>query len=544
MITNNNDQEKLEGKRLPVEKNDEKCDNLPPEEFRAGQDLPPAIKGEARELNRSILEESKATRQVEEESQKEFMKSVKESEEGVNLTIPPNCLHPVLEGVADAMVEVMNVDKKMVVNLALSAAFSTVQTYFNVESFFGSIPLNTFHFTLSPSGCKKSAVQNLLQLHIMDFQNNHRKICKAQIEQKQLTSEETPPPYPYMLIREWTIEALLKQASDGYPTFTVTESEAFGFFDGPSGKGDRTRRLKGLNLFYDSQSIDKSLVSKGYSSAENYRISLNVAGQTEACLEFFQDPKVKATGFWARCFITESKSPKIREVLREDIRRREEFVLFQRCMRNIHRLPIPYLDGNLTELNPFNIPMDTAAEEMVVKFDYECQKFSSQGQIYEGIREFMLRGAVHAMKLAALNAIMREAAKGVDCNRPPDIHAISVNVDDVRGGCHMVRMYAEEHRNVMELSRRSRDAVAQDKVASFISRNSHKFRKRPFTSNTIIQSAVLKTYCDEIRLRGKEKGNEIERLLQELVNIGFLRVEREGTRNRRTSFLLALNTKD
>ncbi|WP_417775254.1 YfjI family protein [Stutzerimonas xanthomarina] len=247
---------------------------------------------------------------------------------------PLEALGDVLGGAAAAIVEAVQVPAALAAQSVLAAAAMAAQPHGNAVRDGQPIPLSLFVLTVAESGDRKSAADRLaLRAHhdrqsaLLELYSAEQKEYRDQRDAYQCArvailekakanpasaaagldslQEPEPPPLPFILVEEPTLEGLQKSLLRGYPSQGLFSDEGGQFFGGHANKPENMlKSVAGLSKLWDGAPITRTRAAEGESASRSgCRLSAHLMIQPVVANKVLGDPILRGQGFLARFLV-------------------------------------------------------------------------------------------------------------------------------------------------------------------------------------------------------------------------------------------------
>src|SRR5690606_30246061 len=254
--------------------------------------------------------------------------------EDADTPYPLAALGEVLGGAAKAIVEIVQVPAALAAQSVLAAAAMAAQPHANVLRAGQPIPLSLFALTIAESGARKSAADRLAprahQERQQTLQETYREALtvyrkrrdvyqsvrgqalekpngKAEKPAAELMDQEEPqpPPLPFILAEDPTLEGLQKSFLLGQASQGLFSDEGGLFFGGHAGKPENLlKSASGLSSLWDGSPIRRLRAADGESAARaGCRLSVHLMIQPVVAREVLTNPILQGQGFLARFLV-------------------------------------------------------------------------------------------------------------------------------------------------------------------------------------------------------------------------------------------------
>lgn len=225
---------------------------------------------------------------------------------------PVNALGP-LAAACQAISEHGQVQQAMAGQCLLGAASLLTQGLYNVQTLAGKRPLSLYLITLGDSGDGKSTAQNAALSPVNEWQRKEvRKLAAATLEyqsalaaakaqKKKAQDLPAPPPLPYRLCGDSTVEGLRRDLQFGVCSQGIFTDEAAAMLAGYGMSADHRAKTAGVfSKLWDSGHLSVSRVEGGRVERYGQRVAMHLLIQPLAVAEVISDPLLAALGFWPR----------------------------------------------------------------------------------------------------------------------------------------------------------------------------------------------------------------------------------------------------
>lgn len=379
---------------------------------------------------------------------------------------PLDALGPVLGPAARAILDITQAPDAIAAQSVLGVASLAVQAHADIviPATGQAKPCSLFLVTVAESGERKSAVDNealravrareaeLRELAIAEQQNflNQRTAVEAarKVAQKKgngdyraikaaldaLPPEPQPPLSPHLVSGEPTYEGLYKHFQGGHASLGIFDDEGGGFINGHGLTDEnRLRTSAGLSKFWDGSTIKRVRASDGNSSLVGRRLAIHLMAQPQAASRLLCDPTLRDQGLLSRILVAAPVSTAGTRFQRQPQAGCELVVaqFAERIQAILTKTP-PLVAESRNEVTPRRVELDGAAQRDWRAFADHVERQLGAGRPFEPIRGFANKLAEHALRLAAVIALVE------------DIHITAIGTEHFKRGIQLAEYYAHE----------------------------------------------------------------------------------------------------
>ena len=359
--------------------------------------------------------------------------------EDADTPYPLAALGEVLGGAAQAIVEIVQVPAALAAQSVLAAAAMAAQPHANVLRAGQPIPLSLFALTIAESGDRKSAADRLaLRAHQerqQTLQETYRQALavyrkrrdayqsvrgqalekpkgKAEVRAAELTDQEEPqpPPLPFILAEDPTLEGLQKSFLLGQASQGLFSDEGGLFFGGHAGKPENLlKSASGLSSLWDGSPIRRLRAAEGESAARaGCRLSVHLMIQPVVAREVLTNPILQGQGFLARFLVAWPQSLAGSRLYR-DLNPDEDVCLnryWQRMAQLLARTPALEAHEGLA---PPSLTMEAPALTAWIKVHNRIETRLGKGGELQEIKPMAAKGAENVLRIAGVMAVVEES---------------------------------------------------------------------------------------------------------------------------------------
>lgn len=364
---------------------------------------------------------------------------------------PLDALTDVLRWAVEAIVDKVQCPVELAAMSVLSVASLAAQTHANASNPRGIVsPLSLFLLSVAKSGERKSSADKLAMLPVKEFENQlelsynsqmgHYKRERAAWEAKRLAilrrsgktskqetmmeivkecgPEPVKPMLPQLTCSEPTLEGLMTQFFNGWPSLGVFSNEG-STFTGGYAMSDEARLKTGaaLNAFWDGATVDRNRKSLDESyRLKNRRLALHLMIQPMLAEDFLAHSELKGQGFFSRFLIAWPESNiGTRFQHREDPNTEAKLRYYRQRLLSVFQKPFSLVMGTTNELAPTVLVLDDAAKERWIQFFDYVEAASGKHSEYSPISDFASKMVENALRIAGVMTIVENV----------DAHSIS-----------------------------------------------------------------------------------------------------------------------
>ncbi|BAP80332.1 hypothetical protein MT1_3157 [Pseudomonas sp. MT-1] len=352
---------------------------------------------------------------------------------------PLEALGDALGGAAAAIVEAVQVPAALAAQSVLAAAAMAAQPHGNVQRDGQPIPLSLFALTVAESGDRKSAADRLALRSHHDWQS--LLLERHSAEQKQYRDgrdafqcaraailekakgnptaaaaalgelqEPVPPPLPFILAEEPTLEGLQKSLLRGRLSQGLFSDEGGQFFGGHASKPENMlKSVAGLSKLWDGAPITRTRAAEGESASRSgCRLSVHLMIQPIVAKEVLGNPLLQGQGFLARFLIAWPQSLAGTRFYQQANPSRD-YRLLRYWARMTQLLSLEPSTNDRGELEPAALKMDAEAKAIWVKaHDAIEARLGRNGDLQE-IKPTAAKGGENILRVAGVLAIVEKS---------------------------------------------------------------------------------------------------------------------------------------
>lgn len=311
---------------------------------------------------------------------------------------PVGALGPLAQ-VAQAIAEGMQCDVALAGQSVLAAAALLAQGVANVRALDGRPkPVSIYALSIAQSGDGKDSADGVAFHAIREWQRDasgkYRRILAR------LGKEDMPPPEPYRVTRDVTVEGLRRAFEKGVSSQGVFTTEAATMLVGHAlSLENRLKTAATLCSLWDGAGFSVARAGVGRFERHGARLSLHLMVQPTAATQVVGDAALQEIGFWPRFLLSwpSPLAPRKYRPFRAD--QSPSITAYWRRCDEILRLPLQDDNDSLPALE-----LDDGAVSVLGPFLEECEQRSRQGD-WRLIQPFGLRAAELAVRIAAVQTI-------------------------------------------------------------------------------------------------------------------------------------------
>ena len=400
---------------------------------------------------------------------------------------PFDALGPLLGPAAKALHEVVQAPDAACAQSVLAAAALAAQPLANVTLDGRAYPLSLFFVTIAASGERKSAVDRLV---LQPFRERQDQLMKQYAQRRQqyevdlknwnsstggaspkrgagrrMRPAQSPPERPkkpLLLVSEPTIEGLIQQFRDGYPSIGLFSDEAGGFLGGYSLRAERRMHATAaLCKLWDGDPIDRVRKMEESTVIQGTRCSLHMMGQEILLQCLVHDQLSEGMGLLSRCLIA-APSPMVGKRSYQEVNLEEDETL-----RAFHLQCHLLLDhalgkhGEIPEALSFRkLSLSPAAKAVWVSYhDHNELRLGLEGSLKE----------VHRLGNKAPELVLRIAGV-LALFEDPSVAEITLAT--VRRASRLVDWYLEEAIRLKSIVAPSVDMLGAEKLLEWLRQRS------------------------------------------------------------------------
>lgn len=311
---------------------------------------------------------------------------------------PLDALGPLADAARD-IAEGVQCDPALAGQAVLCAAALLTQGVANVRGADGRAkPLSLFGLSIAKSGDGKDSADSIAFHAIREWQREATKTYRQRLAR--LGKDDTPPPEPYRVTKDITLEGLRLAFEKGLSSQGVFSTEAATMLVGHAMNQENwNKTAAALCNLWDGSGFSVARAGTGRFERYGPRLSIHLMVQPAAVSEVMPDESLKNIGFWPRFLLAWPEPPKPRKYrpFRPESSRAIA-AYWQRC-EELLRFPIQEDNDKLWVLEHSH-----ESAEAMGRFFEQCEKSARQGD-WHTIEAFGLRGAEQAARIAGIQTI-------------------------------------------------------------------------------------------------------------------------------------------
>ena len=312
-----------------------------------------------------------------------------------------------LAAACEAIAAAGQVQPAMVGQAVLGAASLLTQGLFNVETLAGKRPLSLYLLTLGDSGDGKSTAQNAALAPVNEWQRERARefsldlkdFERAKSKRKKGDDPPEPPPCPFRLVGDATVEGLRRDLDGGVCAQGVFTDEAAAILSGYGMSADHRSKTAGVfSKLWDAGHLSVSRVTGGRVERYGRRVALHWLIQPMAASESIGDQLLSALGFWPRFLVAwpEPQAPRLARPFRPDTLPAVG-AYWKRCS-DLLAIPLPDDAGD----SPV-VPLSDEARSLLSKAFERFEHDARRGELLT-VKPFALRASEQACRVAGVLA--------------------------------------------------------------------------------------------------------------------------------------------
>jgi hypothetical protein len=311
---------------------------------------------------------------------------------------PLDALGP-LAGAAREIAHGMQCSPALAGQSVLAAAALLAQGVANVRGLDGKAkPLSVYALSIAQSGDGKDSADGVAFHAIREWQRDathaYRRIMAR------LGKDDVPPPEPYRVTRDITVEGLRRAYERGISSQGVFSTEAATMLVGHAlSQENRLKTAAALCSLWDGAGFSVARAGSGRFERYGTRLSMHLMAQPAAVTQVLSDAALRHIGFWPRFLLAWPEPMQPRKYRPFHPETMPSIVAYwQRC-NDLLRLPLQDDNDKLPLLE-----LDEGAVAVLAPFLEECERRSRRGD-WQPIRPFGLRGSELAARIAGVQTV-------------------------------------------------------------------------------------------------------------------------------------------
>lgn len=238
------------------------------------------------------------------------------------------------------------------------------------------------------------------------IRKNKKLQWQERVEKIQGLAVPTKPRAPYFEIGDPTLEGLLKQLIEEYPSAGLINDDAGQVIGGHSMSADnRMKTLSAWTKLWDTGNFDR--IRSGSESGKyfNRRMSMHLMLQPYVAQNLLGDPLAEEQGFLARCLLSYPDSTiGSRIYSNENLMESAEYQAYAQALDALVRRPLEINDAG--EIQIRELSMTSGAAGDWIAFHNDVEAGLGVGGEYHAIRAYGARAAENAKRLALTFALV------------------------------------------------------------------------------------------------------------------------------------------
>jgi hypothetical protein len=289
----------------------------------------------------------------------------------------------------------------------LGAASLLTQGLFNVETLAGPRPLSLYMLTLGDSGDGKSTAQGAALRPLHEWQRQASKsLAEAQrdyeiakADRKKGKDLPEPPPCPFRLVADVTVEGLRRDLDCGPCAQGVFTDEAATILSGYGMSAEHRSKTAGVfSKLWDDGHLSVSRATGGRVERYGRRLAMHWLIQPMAASETIGDPMLAALGFWPRFLVAWPAPARPRKARAFHADAIPALVAYWRRCGVLLGEPLPDDAGNCPV-----IPLDPDARQLLGRAFEEFEVEGRRGSL-RCVKPWALRASEQACRVAGVLA--------------------------------------------------------------------------------------------------------------------------------------------
>jgi hypothetical protein len=270
----------------------------------------------------------------------------------------------------------------------------------------------------------------------------------------------TPPLEPMLTSTEPTLEGLIKQFPNHFPSLGIFSSEGGQFVGGHGMNEDnKLKTASGLSALWDGEPVRRVRAGDGASIFSGRRLAAHLMVQPEVASLLFQDRLLAGQGLLARLLTSAPDSAAgTRQPKQEKPETAEALKVYGKRLLDILESPLPLVPGKINELKPRTLLLSIDAADRWRKFVGHVEQQMGPGGPLEQIRGLANKLPEHAARLASAITLVA------------DIKAEMISDDDMKRGITLAEHYAGEALRVFEISKANVELLLAQRLLDWLHR--------------------------------------------------------------------------
>ena len=345
---------------------------------------------------------------------------------------PFAALGSILGGAALALHEAVQAPDAACAQSVLAAAALVTQPLANVCMDGRAYPLSLYLVTIAGSGERKSGVDRIVLKPIRDHQQrllqeygvakqaydlevkrwSEPLPLKGKPVRKLALPKELPekPCRPFLLVSEPTIEGLIQQLREGYPSIGLFSDEAGGFLGGYSNREERRMHATAsLCKLWDGDPLDRVRRTDESSIVYDRRMSMHMMGQEMLLDLLVQDRMSEGLGLLSRCLIAYPASMLGRRTyFNGDVGRHSAVQQFQRQCQHLLGLSLGPSGRVPSELALRNLPLSTEARIQWIAYHNDNERKLTAHGVFQDMVRLASKAPEHVLRIAGVLSVFED----------------------------------------------------------------------------------------------------------------------------------------
>ena len=324
-------------------------------------------------------------------------------------TLNPDDLGPMLGAAAKAITAAVQCPMGISVGAVLAAAALCVQGHANISVDGREVPLSLYILTVAASGERKTSADKLAMASVRRFQKQTYAAYKLAVKAhkallRSLPKDAIPPDAPIdptILVQDTTLDAMIRNLINGYPSQGMIVSEGGSFLGGYAMSADLLLRTAAfLAAIWSGESISQSRVT-GRHMADDRRLSIHLQGQPEVMAGFIGNELLQSQGILQRFLMSDPETQiGSRLYARSDIGRDAAYQVYLERLDSLLAITLP-IDAT-GELAPRALSLSAGAYALWVNAHDAIERAAATGGALENFRAYAAKLAEQILRLAGV----------------------------------------------------------------------------------------------------------------------------------------------
>lgn len=469
--------------------------------------------------------------------------------EPLRATLPPSEPYPVeqmgsvLGGAAQALHETVKAPLALCCQSVLAAAAFSAQSHFDVLLPWGDRkPLSLFLLTVADSGERKSAIDDVvlgaakaqerleMARYQIEFEHYKAELMKwkaaseaankkaakprsqavadfAQNVAHEIGPEPKAPIMPLRFVTDPTVEGLYKLLDTAQPSVALFSDEGGLLIGGNALNSDNAlKTMARWCKLWDGSPFDRVRAGDGSGCLYGRRMAMHQLAQPDVMQKLLGDRMANGQGLLARCLVAwpESTIGKRHIQAFENPKDRHEVKRLFAVLKTLAEATPRTSDGNPQELDPVELPLNTAAQQMALNAVNQFEDLMGAGADLSELKDRTSKALENACRIAGVLSVIENG-----------MAAREITEKHLERGLILMQWYLAEALRIQSAAIIPQSVIDAESLSRWL-------------SDRHIQQYAMRTILNKgpNQLRNKTR---LDAAIKELVNAGYHAANEPGT---------------